>query len=217
MTTTLLVPPDLQLKRLFEVAQEYRARGYRVVVGPAESELPEFLRGHDPDMIVLGDGDFAVVEVKYRRAMMGTNRLSRMAEVIERQPGWRLELNLLPTPPEKEAPRPESTSLENVRQLLLRAHTSDSDLALMSACTALEHAFVLAAERADLEIPSSPSAALKTLYAYGLIGYDDYKTVDAAMELRDDITQGRSTDVDGERWVASLEPIVRELVSSDAG
>lgn len=215
MTTTVLVPADLQLKRLFEVAQEYRAKGYRVIVGPAQSELPEFLRGHDPDMIVLSDSDNAVVEVKYRRAMLGTNRLSRMAEVIEKQPGWRIELNLLPTDPEREVPLPASTNLENVRELLVRAHTADSDLALINACAALEHAFVIAAERADLELPSSsPTAALKTLYAYGLIGYDDYNKVDAAMRLRDDVVNGRERDVDASSWISTIEPIIAELLEA---
>lgn len=215
MTATILVPADLQLKRLFEVAQEYRAKGYRVVVGPAQSELPEFLRGHDPDMIVLSENDNAVVEVKYRRAMMGTNRLSRMAEAIEKQPGWRIELNLLPTDPAPEVPLPESTSIENVQELLVRAHTSRSDLALINACAAIEHAFVIAARRADVELPlSSPTAALKTLYAYGLIGYDDYNKVEDAMRLRDDVVNGREKDVDASPWIAALEPIIAELVDA---
>jgi hypothetical protein len=60
--TTLLVPAELQLKRLFEIAQEYRGKEYRVIAGPSESEVPEFLRGCEPDMIAFGDGENVVIE-----------------------------------------------------------------------------------------------------------------------------------------------------------
>ena len=43
---------QLERERLLEVAEEYRQKGYEVLLSPQPEALPDFLRGYRPDLIV---------------------------------------------------------------------------------------------------------------------------------------------------------------------
>jgi hypothetical protein len=207
---------DAQLKRLYEVAQEYRARNYRVIVGPSQRELPEFLRGFEPDLVVTSDSDRAVVEVKQRRALIGAEAFARMAEIVEQHPGWRLELVLVPAEHEPQEQLPDTGDVTRVRALLAQANElRGSAMAIVPAFAAVEHAMIIAAERAGLELPSrSPQTVLKTLFAYGLLAKKAYEDVSRAMEIRNDVAHGKRTDVDAEPWIATVAAIVAGLLDA---
>ena len=207
---------DSQLKRLYEIAQEYRANGYDVIVGPSQHELPEFLRGFEPDLIVISDDDRAVVEVKNRRAIIGYTPFAEMAQIVEQHPDWRLELVLVPSEEEPEEPLPDAADIARIRALLANANQlRESSFAIVPAFAAVEQALLVAARRAGLTLPSrSPVAALKTLFAHGVLSKDTYDQLDAATKVRYDVVHGVRTDVDARPWLAKLEPIVETLLGS---
>lgn len=76
--------------KLKELVRQYSASPGLVIVDPSRSELPEFLRSVDytPDMLVIGEHENLVVEVRSRRSMSGAHELGSIAELVERQPGW---------------------------------------------------------------------------------------------------------------------------------
>ena len=207
---------DAQLKRLYAVAQEYRAKQYRVVVGPSQRELPEFLRGFEPDLLVSSDDDRAVVEVKQRRSLIGDEQFARIAQAVERQPGWRLELVLVPTEVETEDPLPDSADVARVRALLAQANElRHSGIAIVPAFAAAENAMLIAAARAGLELPSrSPNGLLKTLFAYGLLSREAYDDLTEAMQIRNEVAHGSRTDLDARPWVGRITPIVDDLIGA---
>lgn len=215
MSVSTAPAQDAQVKRLYEVAQEYRAKGYGVIVGPSQHELPEFLRGFEPDLVVTSDADKAVVIVKPRRALLGTNASSRMAAAIEQQPGWRCELVLVPSDADLEQRLPDSASVARVDTLLAQARSlRGSNVAIVPAMAAAETAMLIALEREGLDLASPyPSAAMKTLFAYGLLSREQYDDLDAATQVRDDVARGRTEEVDVEPWITAVEPIVQELLS----
>ena len=207
---------DARIRRLYEIAREYRAKNYDVLVGPSQHEIPEFLRGFEPDLVVTSDDDNAIITVKPRRALSGSEALSRMAAAIEQQAGWRCELVLVPEEDaDLEQPLPDSAGVERVERLLAQAgDLRGSSLAVVPAVAALENAMLIALDREGLALSRPyPSAALKTLFAYGLLSREQYDKLDTAMRTRDDVAHGRRTDVNGEAWLAALEPIVRELLT----
>ena len=59
--------------------------------GRAATSLPEFLRGFSPDLVVRKEGDCAVVVIKTREEVIGSNEIVEMAARVDAQPGWRLE------------------------------------------------------------------------------------------------------------------------------
>jgi hypothetical protein len=213
--TAIAEPADLQLKRIYQIAQEYRANGYRVVVGPSQRELPEFLRGFEPDLIAFREDDNVVIEVKRRKSLIAAKTLSQIAAAVERQPQWRLELVLIASEIQPEEPMPTDVTVERARELLRKAREArDPEFAAVLAWAAAEHAIVIAAQRAGVQLPStSPSAALKTMFAYGLLTDDDYERLQKAMKVRNEIVHdGRST-ADVRASVSAIVPIAEKLAA----
>jgi hypothetical protein len=213
--TTIPVSTDVQLKRVYQIAQEYRARGYRVFVGPSQAELPDFLRGFEPDLMALHDDDNVVVEVKRRMASPDSDSLVRMATVIEGRPEWRLELVVLPMEQEPEEALPSTSDREHIAELIRHAQAlGDSPYAIVPACLALEYAMLLAAQREQLDLADPPyaSAVLKTLFAYGIISYDDYQKIEQAMDVRNDVAHRGKPLADVQAWVKTIETMITELI-----
>jgi hypothetical protein len=74
------------------VAREYRQLGYEVLEQPRGDALPSFLRAFAPDLVVMKDDDHAVVEIKTRESIIGSNEFVELAKTIDAHAGWRLEL-----------------------------------------------------------------------------------------------------------------------------
>jgi uncharacterized protein YutE (UPF0331/DUF86 family) len=72
--------------------REYRRQGYEVREHPRGNALPDFLGGFAPDLLVMKDDDRAVVVIKTREEMIGSNELVALAKAVNAQTGWRLEL-----------------------------------------------------------------------------------------------------------------------------
>lgn len=87
------------------IASSYRRQGYRVSV-PAKAEaLPEFLGDCEPTLVAEREDDHVVVEIKPTEALKGANELVELAELVAKQPGWRLELITLGRQEPPEPPR----------------------------------------------------------------------------------------------------------------
>ena len=43
---------ELESRRAHEVADQYRSRGYKVIIGPKPHQLPPFLAGFRPDLLM---------------------------------------------------------------------------------------------------------------------------------------------------------------------
>ncbi|HET8772167.1 MAG TPA: hypothetical protein VFP80_00185, partial [Thermoanaerobaculia bacterium] len=82
---------DLTQQKIDELASEYRRNGYAVWIHPAAHELPEFLREFEPDLIATSPQGNVVVEVKTSSAV-AADQMTRLAEAVERQSGWRFEV-----------------------------------------------------------------------------------------------------------------------------
>jgi Holliday junction resolvase len=89
MATQPLSRGQRTLKR---VAADYRQQGYRVVAPATSEALPAFLHDCQPDLIAERDDDHVVVEIKAAGSLKGANELVVLAERVQQQPGWRLEL-----------------------------------------------------------------------------------------------------------------------------
>lgn len=71
---------------------EYEGRGYRFYIHPTEHHLPSFLASYRPDAIAISPKESIVIEVKARREASNEPRLSKIARLIEKQPGWKLKI-----------------------------------------------------------------------------------------------------------------------------
>jgi hypothetical protein len=101
-------------KRREQIADDYRHRGYRVVRPDDAGTLPSFLRDHHPDLIAERADDRVIIEIRYARALKGSNELKELAARVAGQPGWRLELIALSSEGDDAAPLRDPDWLESM-------------------------------------------------------------------------------------------------------
>jgi hypothetical protein len=107
-------------RTLKRVAADYRQQGYRVVAPATPDALPAFLRDCQPDLIAERDDDHVVVEIKAAGTLRGANELVVLAERVEKQPGWRLELVTF----KERDPDAAAVSAEWLERMLAPVHAS---------------------------------------------------------------------------------------------
>src|SRR3954454_5486109 len=95
--TSFILPSDAAASGTLErIAQRYPDQGYDVVVQPAEHQVPERIRGFEPDLIATRGNEGVVVGVKEDRGDVASDsRLAHLAEILNAWPGWRLDLVVL--------------------------------------------------------------------------------------------------------------------------
>ena len=77
---------DAYERKLQEIAADYRARGYDVLIEPGPEDVPAFLTGVRPDLIARGPHDSIVVEMKKIRDRAGNAAFRRAAIASPSQP-----------------------------------------------------------------------------------------------------------------------------------
>ncbi len=190
---------QLERERLLEVAQEYRQKGYEVILSPTHEELPDFLRDYRyrPDMIVRRGEDAALIEVKSRRSIMSSAaNLKKLAAVVNAHPGWRLEL--LMTNPEDALysfQLEDSLQADEIKsrlQIAKELTINHPESAILYLWSLAEATFRLLADHEGLMLQKleSPLHLLKQLGTEGVISQTDYQLFMNAFGLRNAIAHG---------------------------
>jgi uncharacterized protein YutE (UPF0331/DUF86 family) len=190
--------PDWTADRaeLERVAQEYRARGYQVVVSPSASEVPDFVREYPPDIVARGTQDSVVIEVRHGVSSADRDRLRAIAERVERHPGWRFVVVSAPSGrgllSDTEF-RP--IDMEKVRALLREAEGLKSaghrEASLLVCWAALEAAMRLAAQRHAVDLPRPDAWSLmRELVSNGVLDREQYQRLNESFRLRSAVAHG---------------------------
>src|SRR5207245_9046654 len=133
------------------VERRYKRRGYNVRRRPRGDDLPQFLSGFEPDMIAYNDQESVVVEVKPRADLPASGYLMELANVVNAQQGWQLDLAVVnpKTPPlvdedvEKLGQTEIAARIRAVRQLV---KVRQDEAAILLAWSTVEAALRLLAE-----------------------------------------------------------------------
>lgn len=78
-----------EAREIRDLAKQFESEGYTVEVDPSPDQLPEALRGLRPDLIAERADQKVVVEVTTSPL---EEKISRIASVVEKLPGWRFDL-----------------------------------------------------------------------------------------------------------------------------
>lgn len=211
-------------RRLTSVAQELRKAGYSVMVHPDEDSLPEFLRGLQPDLVAIGNGEKVVVEVKSRRSLRDpASKLKELAEAVSRQPDWRLDLvvtnprsHSLGLPMGDEPDPAEIQSRIGVAREML--DDGQGELAALIAWSAAEAVLRKVAQSHDVMLDRlQPESILKHLYVVGLLGDDEFDVLQQALSERNYIAHGYRANESPNAWVPPLIDATRELLLEATG
>jgi uncharacterized protein YutE (UPF0331/DUF86 family) len=211
MTTRGLPAAD---RRLYEIADEYKLRGYKVTISPSPRQLPEFLRHYEPDLIAEGPDDSVVVEFKSRRKASEAGRWAELARMIQQHPGWRLDLVL---GGERQQERPvtiDRTEIERrLKDATRLASENRGDAALLLTWSAAEAAMRLASREQEVDLPDyRPATVITRLYSDGIIDREDYDLLMQTMRLRNAVAHGFRHEAIDEKSVEQLRQIARRLL-----
>lgn len=210
---------QVERERLLELAEEYRRKGYEVLLPPVPEELPDFLRGYRPDMIVRRGGEVVVVEVKSRPSIAAAQYLEGLARAIEEHPGWRVELVMTNSedvtyPANVEGSLQEHEirgQLQVARELVV--HHPES--AILYAWSLAEATLRLLANQAGLNIQKpEPPGLLKQLATEGVISKAEYQLLMNALPLRNAVAHGFITTRPTQSLVFELVEVTEQLLHS---
>ena len=185
---------------LEQVANRYRAEGYRVTVAAGRGVLPieiYDLRDH-VDLIAQKDGEYVAIEVKRRDQLYEISPLDMAVKQL--LPGWSYDLVVYPPggvddiPLEDGEPDPEyvESLLSEAQQLL---DFGKPRAAFLVAWSAIESTMRTAARHEKLNIEEGiPRFVLKTLYSNGVISYEDYVRLRRCLDQRNRLVHGLPVD-----------------------
>lgn len=190
--------------RILALAEQYRGQGYRVAVEPSPDEVPGFLAGYQPDLIVSRGGERTVVEVKSRRSLPADAQAREIARRVEGRPGWRFELVIVGDEPAGAMPPSEPqvrNAVAEARRLLEVGFVSP---ALLSAWAALEASLRLALHTEGGPVPSASRSLLTRAVEEGILSREDYRAATESFGLRSSLAHGLQSDPVDEAHVTPL-------------
>lgn len=178
-----------------KTADEYRSRGYEVLL---DAPL-DFLPGFTADILVRKGDETKVIEVKSRPSLAAHPKIVELARRIESKPGWTFELVLVSEPEKLDSPAgARSFGSENIVQRLEASEQALEaglpEAALLLAWSAYEAAIrAVFAEEGIAESGITGSGfVLGQAVSQGLISRDEYKTLKEMLSYRNAIAHGFS-------------------------
>ena len=220
MTAKQDVPSaGLETYWLEKTAKEYRERGYDVSLGTRLKFLP----GFRPDIVATKGDDKRVIEVKRRMTLQKDAAIAELARAVESEPGWQLDLILIPEAHQLAAPddsQPLGISgalhrLSDAQHLRKAGNLESSLLIAWSACEAVIRTLLEHETGARAEV-SPTSQLIDSATMHGVISHDDGDYLKQLLPLRNAMAHGMShADVE-EATVLELFKFVHHLVAEAA-
>jgi hypothetical protein len=190
---------EIERQKLQEIAAEYEAHGYEVLVEPGPEKLPEFLAGFRPDLVARGPNESVVIEVKVGTTTAASERFRELAETIQRQPGWRFSLVVIdPRSDEVTPPTQQLLDRKEIADRLGRANellkTGATDAAFLLTWGSVEALLRHIATREGLPLERVPSSSLmKELFSLGILSRSELDVAQCAFSIRNVLVHGFET------------------------
>jgi hypothetical protein len=179
------------------LAQKYRSEGYEVIVEPEPEQLPDFLVGYRPTLLLRKAGESVVVQVQSRWSLGRDPQIRDLTELLRDRPGWRLELFLTEVQEPIEAPldsvpftREDVLRSAKVAERLLEAGFAEA--ALMQAWAAAEASVrmnLMMEEEMPTPMPESVYV-VKRAVMLGAITREDYLFLYETLKVCNAIAHG---------------------------
>ena len=79
---------EAEVAFLEKLRSEYETKGYRFIIHPSRSDLPEFLAAYEPDAVARRSDHNVAIEVKSRATPTVEQSLQRIRKLFEGRPDW---------------------------------------------------------------------------------------------------------------------------------
>ena len=217
-----MIAPDLPVgerQRIERIAEEYRSKGYEVLIEPSGSDLPSFLGDDRPDLIARRGDERLVIELKPPSLRPELGKTRRLAERVQKEPGWKLVLIAL-SPAEELLPGEQLSLLDSpdVEQHLAGARwlleAGQPEAALLLAWAAVEARLRWLAKQEEIPLPRPGTPTLlRQLVSLGIIEREQYQALSDAFTARSGVAHGFKPQADIESTVRALLDLSKTLGS----
>ena len=186
---------DVASQAVAKVAEDYRRRGYDVVIEPGGGDLPDFLESYRPDLIARSSTESVAIEVTVGTRTSAAERYREIAERIGREPGWRFSLVYVspsvPDQPIDGEPAPLSDLERRAREADSLLDADQPDAAFLLYWSTLEGSLRLLGRRAHLPLENLPASALiRELYSSGELARDEFEALMRLLPVRNRLVHG---------------------------
>jgi len=186
---------QMERERVDALEAEYRSKGYTVHVRPSGSDLPAFLSEFKPEIVATSPAGNVVIQVT-SLPRFDAEETQRLAEVVDRNPGWRFDIAFVNPPVAPDVPAQEHLAddekvtrmLENAETLSKEGHVEAAGLIAYSALETILRRLAQS-EAPQIERQSS-ARVLKELYSLGKIHPDTFEKLLPLMEFRNAVAHG---------------------------
>ena len=183
-------------QRARAIADEYRSRGYEVVEQPSPEQLPEFLAGYHPDVIVQKGDEAIVVEVKSRSSLAKDPQIAELARLVRAEPHWNFELVLVGeeeqlSTPEGARPFERDDILRGLEAAERLVASGFSEAAFLQAWSTVEATVRLLSKEEGLVLGQLNAHSILTqATSNGVISRNDYNFLTRVMKYRNALVHG---------------------------
>ncbi|QEH34936.1 hypothetical protein OJF2_34810 [Aquisphaera giovannonii] len=207
---------------LAKIARRYRDEGYEVVVAPRPEQLPPFLAGFRVDIMATRGSEGVVIEVKLNRMDLARDAdITRLAEIVHSEPGWKLDLVVLEseTQIEKATQDAAEPSDDQLFQILRTADEladkGHAPFACVIAWSGLEAA--MRRPRGDVEVHgrATPSEMMRALYSNGVLSREQFEQLRESYKVRSQVVHGLVPGEVAPDLVRHITATARYLVKSE--
>lgn len=214
----------MEPQALDRVVQRYRDEGYDVIVAPRGEQVPPFAAGFDLDLIATQGKEGVVVEIKENRIDLSNDpSMTRLAEVVNAQPGWRLDVVVLE--PEtaidkaaRDAAEPSDDQLarilEAAEELVDRGY---APYAYVIAWGGLEAAMRRIRDVAESYGKATPTELMRTLYGNGFLNKEQFDRLKESYKIRSQVVHGLVPSQVDPALVRFVTATARSLVHDPEG
>ncbi len=211
---------ELEGQRIQEVAKEYSAKGYNVIIEPQGNQLPDFLSHYRPDILARRHDETVIVEVKTRASLTKSPHLAELARIVKQHPGFRFEL-IITSPTEETLFAEETIPLDKadvakmVEELQELSKSDHSQASLLLAWATAEAVLRLLAQKEGISLRRhEPMYLLKQLATYAVISREEYDSLVRIMKVRNALAHGFKTDEFEPKLAQKLIEMIQRLLQS---
>jgi len=185
----------LENKKINEISQKYRLKGYSVVINPKSEDLPIFLQGFNPDIYAFNNEENVIIEVKSKESLTKSKNIEKLSTVLANQPSWRFEL-ILTNPKNKKTLESERILISEleIRQRITKIEilnkNENYEAAFLLGWATLEAVLRDKSKNENLPKDLSITSLVKTIYSLGLLEKKQYSSLIHLLEIRNSISHG---------------------------
>lgn len=205
---------EAEVAFLENLRSEYEGKGYRFVIHPHRSDLPDFFATYEPDAVAQRSDHNVAIEVKSRATATVQQSLLRIRRLFEGRTDWQLRVAYMGSDATgiRRLPSPTRAAVldraQDVKQLVAEGKVR---AAFIVAWSLLEAALNSALPDADKR-PRTPGTVVQTLAMDGLISDDLEQSLRSLVELRNRVVHGDLTvepsDTDVRVVLSAIEAVL---------